>query len=201
MGYHQAGFDVVGVDNRLQPHYPFEFHQGDATAWPLEGFDAIHASPPCRDHTALTQIVGTVGNAWMLDATRQRLRASGVPWVMENVVGAPMDGHIILCGTMFGLGCGDRELRRHRLFETSGLFCLTPPCSHRRRALTVAGHGGGIDGTIRRGGRMGTLARAGEAREAMGIGWMTHAEIVQAIPPAYTQFIGEHLRSVLPCGR
>lgn len=193
MGYHRAGFEVTGVDEKPQPRYPFEFVQADAMTYPLDGFDVIHASPPCRDHTCLANVVGTDGSAWMLAATRERLTAWGGLWVIENVSGAPMASHIILCGTMFGLGTEDLELRRHRLFETSGLFCLTPPCQHCRRALTVAGHGGGADGTVRRGGVRGTLARAPEARQAMGIDWMTVREISQAIPPAYTEFIGRQL--------
>lgn len=124
--------------------------------------------------------------------------SSGLPWVIENVPGAPMRSDLILCGTMFGLGTEDLELRRHRLFEISGFTCLAPsPCEHRRKALTVAGHGGGAEGTVRRGGPKGTLARAGEAQQAMGITWMTFKEMGQAIPPAYTGYIGTILRDHL----
>ena len=86
MGYHQAGFDVVGVDIKPQPRYPFEFHQADAMTYPLDGFDAVHASPPCQDHSATKHLHGRAhGTAWMLDGTRERLLAQSTPWVIENV--------------------------------------------------------------------------------------------------------------------
>ena len=109
MGYHRAGFDVVGVDIKPQLRYPFEFHQGDAMTWPLDGFDVIHASPPCQDHTR--QFVPREhGTGWMLAAIRERLTASGLPWIIENVPGAPMRADYKLCGCMFDLP----RLRRER---------------------------------------------------------------------------------------
>lgn len=210
MGYHRAGFEVVGVDNRPQPRYPFEFHLGDAMTWPLDGFDAIHASPPCQAYSATrTMWNNPGGHPDLVPGTRERLRASGVPWVMENVAGAPLAPHILLCGTMFGLVLDQWELRRHRWFETSGLFGLTPPCQHngpvlgvygghardrRRQTLGVYGNGGANTAGHN---AKGTTALISQARAIMGIEWMTTAEISQAIPPAYTEYIGglllEHL--------
>src|SRR3990167_5832997 len=126
MGYHRAGFDVVGVDINPQPRYPFEFHQADALTFPLDGFDAIHASPPCQAYTAMRRLGKNAGSnaPELVDPIRSRLVGSGVPWVMENVVGSPLLNPLMLCGSSFGLG-----VQRHRLFEGSHLvFGL--PCRH-----------------------------------------------------------------------
>ena len=189
MGYHRAGFDVVvGVDNRPQPRYPFEFHQADAMTFPLDGFDAIHASPPCQDHSPLSALVGEHGTGWLLSATRGRLYASGRPWVIENVDGADMPGALTLCGTEFGLYANSRYLRRHRQFEANFPLWGAGGCScQRARIGGVYGNGGG--GSMTRGFKF----SKSEAATAMGIDWMTQAELSQAIPPAYTQFIGEQL--------
>jgi DNA (cytosine-5)-methyltransferase 1 len=190
MGYHRAGFDVTGVDIAPQPRYPFRFVQADAMTYPLDGFDAIHASPPCRDHTRLTQMHGTVGSGWMLPAIRDRLTANGQPWILENVPGAPMRADFLLCGCMFGLPA----LRRDRWFETSWRgFNLRSPCHHIGYAVSVSGHPGGFsnrDGIP--GGDTMTW------RRAMGIDWMTAAELAQAIPPAYTEYIGGQLLREFP---
>jgi DNA (cytosine-5)-methyltransferase 1 len=180
MGYHRAGFEVVGIDSRPQPRYPFEFHRADAMTWPLEGFDAIHASPPCQDHRR-GRNHELHGTAWMLDATRQRIAAPGVPWVIENVPGAPLRVDLKLCGCMFGLW----RLQRERWFETSWhAFDLRPPCLHLEPPIACYG-GGGVD---RRGVDTGLVA---DRRRALGIGWMTRREMSQAIPPAYTEYVGE----------
>jgi len=188
MGYHRAGFDVVGVDIRPQPRYPFEFHQADALTFPLEGFDAIHASPPCQDHSSL-KVNGLHGTGWMLDSTRQRLTASPALWIIENVVGADMRADFLLCGGMFGL-----RTYRHRRFELDprfpGLLGVPSHPLHvikssrgKRRShwnqgyhMTVTGH---IDQEV--------------AAACLDIDWMTSEELVQAIPPAYTHFIGGEL--------
>ena len=99
MGYHRAGFEVVGIDIAPQPNYPFEFVQADAMEFPLDGFDAIHASPPCQAYTALA----TGKHPRLIEPMRERLASSGVPWVIENVVGAPLRQPVLLCGSMFGL--------------------------------------------------------------------------------------------------
>jgi DNA (cytosine-5)-methyltransferase 1 len=212
MGYHRAGFEVVGVDIRPQPRYPFEFHQADALTYPLDGFDAIHASPPCQAHTALKSMWNAREHLDLIPETRERLTASGLPWVMENVPGAPMTHAIVLCGSMFRLGCAGAELRRHRLFESS-FPMLSPSCCHGWSAQPTIGHAGGTSRrTAQRHAVIGVYGGHGRDRrrthntpgfstaaraEAMGIAWMTGAELSQAIPPAYTEYIGRHLMEAL----
>jgi DNA (cytosine-5)-methyltransferase 1 len=195
MGYHRAGFDVVGVDINPQPHYPFEFHQADAMTWPLDGYDAIHASPPCQDHSQLHKNFGapTHGTGWMLAATIERLAGEARPWVVENVITAPFHGAVVLCGASFGLGAGGFDLNRHRRFATN-VPMLTPPCQH-RRGHSIGVYGNGTNGWHR---AKGVTINRPQAREAMGIDWMTRRELNQAIPPTYTEYIGlqlmEHLQ-------
>ena len=203
MGLHRAWPDaeIIGVDNKLQRRYPFRFVWDDAMTFPLEGYDFIWASPPCQAHTALKTMWNAKKHPELVEPTRERLKASGSPYVIENVPGAPLQkGSILLCGTMFGLqtkdGCG--ELRRHRFFEVSHAIGLTPPCRHdtggvigvygghgqdRRRSITVVSKGGGQ----RR--NHGQSFPVHQRREAMGIDWMTDYELSQAIPPAYSEFI------------
>lgn len=192
MGYHLAGFDVVGVDLEPQPRYPFEFHQGDALAFIRDHgheFDAIHASPPCHDHSALKTRTGKDhGTGWLLDATIEALAALDKPHVVENVEGADMVTNVVLCGSMFGLGAHARDgrrriLKRHRRFLTTA-YVLTPPdqCA----GHPVGGVYGNSGGTSGRGYKFTTP----EAAEAMGIDWMTGKGLSQAIPPAYTEFLG-----------
>ena len=196
MGYHRAGFDAVGVDNRPQPRYPFAFVQADAMTFPLDGYDAIHASPPCQDHS-VTQNFTTArhGSGWMLAATRELLQQQPLPWVIENVPGSPMRADYKLCGCMFdGLRTDTMMLNRERWFETSWHgFGMRPPCSHDLPAVSVAGHD--VPSHQRKSGRSVTLK---ERRQAMGIDWMGRDELGQAIPPAYTEYIGaqllEHLK-------
>jgi DNA (cytosine-5)-methyltransferase 1 len=189
VGYRRAGFDVVGVDIAPQPHYPFEFHQADALTWPLDGFDAIHASPPCQAYSWSARRWHDVERVDLVEPTRDRLRSVAVPFVIENVIGAPLHQPFTLCGRMFGL-----PLIRHRRFESSAL--LWPLPGHPRHvglvgrgeAVTVAGHGGD---NIR-----GHGSRADKQR-AMGIDWMSDVELNEAIPPAYTEWIGAQLLRAL----
>lgn len=183
MGYYRAGFDVVGVDVRPQPRYPFEFVQADANEYPLADFDAIHASPPCQDHSR-SQKPREHGTGWMLAATRERLTAQRAPWVIENVPGAPMRADLKLCGCMFGLP----NLKRERWFETSWhAFELRQPCEHSEPVISVTGTGAGTSH-----GRHGHITFA-DWRRVMAIDWMTGKELAQAIPPAYTEYIGRLL--------
>jgi DNA (cytosine-5)-methyltransferase 1 len=197
MGYHRAGFDVVGVDIEPQPHYPFEFHQADALTYPLEGFDAIHASPPCQAYSRLRTL------PWLRDKvywdsippTRARLLEATVPWVMENVEGSPIDG-IYLCGTMFGLAWPDgTPLYRHRPFETTW-FMLAP--GHPKHSRTLV-PGRLLKGRARlnNGYVIGGHQNGLRAMGAMGIDWMTGSELSQAIPPAYTEWIGGQLLAAI----
>jgi DNA (cytosine-5)-methyltransferase 1 len=181
MGYHRAGFDVTGVDNWPQPRYPFTFVQADAMTFPLDGYDAIHASPPCQAFSAITHVLGDpASHPDLLTPTRLRLLGQPAPWVIENVPGAPMRVDLKLCGCMFGLG-----VRRERWFETScRLFDLRQPCWHPERVVGVYGHSGPRPGSGKLSGRLATWSRA------MGIDWMEALELGQAIPPAYTEYIG-----------
>lgn len=221
MGYHRAGFEVVGVDAKPQPDYPFEFHQADAMTYPLDGFDAIHASPPCQAYTSMRHMGKTAGDGApdLVDATRARMEGSGLPWIMENVVGSPLRNPLMLCGSMFGLGV-DRngewqELRRHRLFESSHLL-FGLPCDHSggstipvwgdgrpsrreaRKARAIAIYGDHPQRTLKdvtyRVNRAHSLA---EGQTAMGIDWMPWKTLTQAIPPAYTEWIGRQLMAVV----
>ena len=192
VGYARAGFEVVGVDINPQPRYPFEFHQGDAMTCPLDGFDVIHASPPCQDHSPLKSRAGLHDTGWMLDEISERLRASGLVYVIENVAGAKMPTSLMLCGGMFGL-----RVYRHRRFEIAlevGLLNVPPHPPHKVRTSTKnrrrdweAGMNISVTGDI--GSTIGRLA--------MGIPWMNSNELSQAIPPAYTEFIGGQLMDAL----
>jgi DNA (cytosine-5)-methyltransferase 1 len=189
MGYHRAGFDVVGVDNRPQPHYPFEFHQADAMTYPLDGFDVIHASPPCEDHSPLRAVAGEHGTGWMLAAILDRLSQQPALWIVENVGAAHNRADFLLCGEMFGL-----YTIRHRRFTIDPryprLLAVPEHRKHRRPTSTknriaalADGHNLSITGNVGR--------HAGP--QCMGIDWMTGAELSQAIPPAYTEYIGDQL--------
>jgi len=203
MGYHRAGFDVVGVDIKPQPNYPFEFHQADALTFPLDGFDAIAASPPCQAYSVLRRANPEAQYVELIPVVRERLLANMKPYIIENVPGAPLLNPVILCGSMFGLGAGNRQLRRHRLFE-SNVLLMRKTCSHMGEAIGV--YGGGptgrytfanrakTDAAARRGGYQGTVS---EKRQAMGIDWMNGSEINQAIPPAYTEYLGKQLLAYL----
>lgn len=193
-GYQLAGFHVTGVDIKPQPNYcGDEVHQADAMTFPLDGFDAIHASPPCQDHTSLafTRSGEPHGTGWMLAETIRRLKVSGHPYVIENVPGADMPGAFTLCGRAFGI----QRLRRHRLFLTN-VAMLVPPCAcDGTQPIGIYGDlskndrkvSNSVDGYVR--------MRAGvqTARDLLGCPWMNARELSQAIPPAYTQHIGEQL--------
>jgi DNA (cytosine-5)-methyltransferase 1 len=180
MGYHRAGFDVVGVDLNPQPHYPFEFYQRDVTdimateieqRWITNNFHAIHASPPCQHYARVTAWRGNrEDHPDLIGSARELLQATGLPWVLENVPEAPVGG-MLLCGSMFGL-----DVRRHRRFETSwDAHCWLPSCSdhHTLRPFEHKQERAYID--------------------VMGCDWMNRDEGREAIPPAYTEFIGTQL--------
>lgn len=204
MGLHRAGFEVVGVDIRPQPRYPFEFHQADALTFPLNGFDFIWASPPCQGYTALRHAPGTKGAPLLIDAVRERMPA-GVLWTIENVEEAAwaMRDPVTLCGSMFDLGAQGCRLQRHRLFEAN--FSIPAPgCSHDSRPV-VGVYGGHARRRAKSAGGRGTKdvwigGHRAAASEALGIDWMTLAEMSEAIPPAYSEFIGraaiEHITSL-----
>lgn len=268
MGYHRAGFEVVGVDIAPQPKYPFPMYEGDALwliahlldkkrayfgdrHFGIEDFDAIHASPPCQAYTLALNLNTSARKHHpdLVGPTRDLLAQTGLPWIMENVPNAPMKQYVVLCGTMFHLRtkCG-AELRRHRLFETNWEVGLVPCCQHGSgsRTLAVTGSGGPVSGgrtktiavygdtprnpaaekrkriartisvtgsTAQRNIKTRVVTVAGEkargggcnyaqtretfnvqdARDAMGIDWLGMKGLSQAIPPDYTQFLGERL--------
>jgi hypothetical protein len=184
MGYHQAGFEVVGVDINPQPRYPFEFHQADAMTFPLDGFDLIHASPPCQAYSATKNMHSNI-HPELVEPIRARLIASGIPYIIENVIGAPLSNPIVLCGEMFGL-----RVIRHRQFETS-FPCLRP--THLGHQGKTLGRRHGVDckdgyycGVYGDGTDKGSTE---QWKTAMGINWMSRKELAQAIPPAYTEYI------------
>lgn len=196
MGYHRAGFDVVGVDINPQPNYPFEFHQIDALGvlryFNLpKTFDAIHASPPCQAYS-VTSALHDNDHPELVDPIRRCLDAIGLPYVIENVVGAPLipDRTVQLCGSSFGLG-----VRRHRLFETNPTITLRPQCNHAAQPhpVDVTGTGGPSSKPRTGGGRSRKPRDLAHAREVMGIDWMTRRELSQAIPPAFTEWIGHRM--------
>lgn len=190
-GYQLAGFCVLGVDNRPQPHYVgCQFHQADALTFPLDGFDAIHASPPCQGYSWSTRKGREDRWPLLISDVRRELDATGLPWVIENVPNARRDMRepVLLCGTMFGLG-----VIKHRLFEST--VDLWPQPGHPRcqgaiasgAAVTVAGHGGDSKDF-----------RLSRWREAMGIDWMRDRhDLAEAIPPAYTEHIGRQLLAAI----
>jgi DNA (cytosine-5)-methyltransferase 1 len=190
MGYHQAGFDVTGVDLAAQTRYPLGFHQGDAVEFIRtfgSGFDFIHASPPCQFDSDCQRIQGNT-HPDLIGPTRAALESTGRPWVMENVRGAvpKLRQPVMLCGAMFGL-----RTYRHRYFETGGGFTLTPP-PHPEHVAPQAKMGRPVpEGHF--GQYVGNFSGVPQAREVMGVPWMNRDGIRECIPPAYTQHIGRAL--------
>jgi DNA (cytosine-5)-methyltransferase 1 len=204
-GYQLAGFTMTGVDINPQPRYCGErFFKADAMSFPLDGFDFIHASPPCQRYSQATPPDKKGNHPDLLDATRDRLQRTGRPWVIENVPNAPMRSPIILCGSQFDLTADDPAtglhlaLRRHRWFESNVAMLAPGPCSCRvaRREGRIGGVYGGASTDnnrakqIRHGGY--TPSRIVQA-EMMGIDWMTQRELNLSIPPAYTEHLGRQL--------
>lgn len=196
MGLHRAGFDVIGVDIKPQPRYPFEFVQGDALAQTelIARADFVWASPPCQAHSAMKVMPDAKRHADLIPTTRRKLREANTLYAIENVVGAPLERPERLCGEIFGLKSHGFHLRRHRLIETNFYFQVRT-CVHRGEP-TVGVYGGHARCRSAKHGGRGTrdfigLDQKQIASEAMGIDWMTMAELSQAIPPAYSEFIGQ----------
>lgn len=209
MGYHRAGFDVVGVDINPQPNYPFEFHQADATAWDWSqsSFEAFHASPPCQAFTTMSnRHRGKGGKAddhpELIGQMRERLEATRRPWVIENVIGArrEMRDAVVLHGGMFGLG-----VHRPRLFESNVMLMLTAgPAVDDPLGVYGTHHDGRLLFKRADGSELHAARSLSAARVAMGVDWMEWRELAESIPPAFTQFIGEQLIAALgvePVGR
>jgi len=192
MGYSRAGFaEIVGVDIKPMPRYPFTFVQGDALEYVAahgHEFDAIHASPPCQRWSEATPLYSRGTHPDLIAPTREACLVVGAPYVIENVDGARrlLKSPLLLCGTMFGL-----RVWRHRWFEAPSIYKLVPQCVHIGRPVIVSGSGHG------RG-----EAKPAEMITALDVSWMgSRAEARQAIPPAYTEFIGKQLIQTLRARR
>jgi DNA (cytosine-5)-methyltransferase 1 len=184
MGLSRAGYDVTGVDIKPQPRYPFKFVQADAMTFPLAGFDFIWASPPCQAFTKAQRIQAN-DHPELITGTRDRLKASGAAWTIENVPGAPLIDPIELCGAMFGL-----RTYRHRLFESS-FAVQAPPHPEHVAPLRKMGR------PVREGEFIhvvGNFSGVSVARKAMGIDWMMRDELREAIPPIYSEYIARFIR-------
>ena len=217
MGYHRSGFDVVGVDHRPQPRYPFEFIRADAMmylknlldterdniidpeaanacGYLLSSFAAIHASPPCQHYSVANNIHGRKDHPDLIAPCRQLLMKTGLPYVIENVPRSPLRMAVQICGLALGLNA-----RRHRWFESNVLLFGTSCGDHSKDYVIVFGGGGrGRAKQIGRTLKGGPIIRrptipVEKSRIAMGIDWMNRDELSQAIPPAYTEFLGRQL--------
>lgn len=206
MGYHRAGFtEIVGVDIQPQKRYPFEFVQGDALEYAAKYghlFDVIHASPPCQVYS-VTAVLSKGNHLDLVGPTRDILQSLGKPYAIENVPGAPLENPMTLCGTMFpGL-----RVIRHRLFECDPVIWFPPsPCNH-WGTVSACGRGkstenpsGYIPGTLE---NFDFITVVGfdyikhDGQVAMGIDWMTKKELSQAIPPAYTEWLGKQILELI----
>jgi DNA (cytosine-5)-methyltransferase 1 len=191
VGYFRAGFEVTGLDIKYGKRYPHTYKRmsiQDVTVDMLMEYDVIHASPPCQTFSVTRNLRIAQGKStdkvdW-LDFTRELLVASGKPYVIENVMGAPLRDPVLLCGSAFNL-----KVRRHRLFE-SNMPLVGTECNHKNQGRPVGIYGSMRD-EIPGGGR--TAHTMQEANEAMGIDWMIWGELVEAIPPTYTEYIGKQL--------
>jgi DNA (cytosine-5)-methyltransferase 1 len=192
MGYARAGFEVTGIDVKHGKRYPFDYIRGDVRDYLysefLQQFDVIAASPPCQTFSATQHLRNAQGKSTsklnMIPEVRAALIASGKPYVIENVPGAPLINPIQMCGSGFGL-----KVRRHRLFE-SNMLLVGNKCDHKAQGKPVGIYGSMRD-EIPNGGH--TAKSMDEANAAMGIDWMIWGELVESIPPAYTEFIGRQL--------
>ena len=192
MGYHLAGFDVVGVDIEWHADYPFTFYQADAMTFPLDGFDVVHASPPCQSLTAYRRKGQGVGDGYpdLIAPERDRLKSWGGTYVIENVPSAPLENPIQLCGSSFGL-----DVRRHRLFESNAPL-LQLDCDHTWQLPRFPSSTGRVN--LRKTVEVGVWRiPLATQQAAMGIDWMKLEDLTEAIPPAYTEFIGEQLVGVM----
>jgi DNA (cytosine-5)-methyltransferase 1 len=195
VGYHRAGFTVVGVDIARQDHYPFTYIETDALdvlrlenwAELVENHDVIHASPPCQTYSAYRRRGNGVGGNYpdLIAEVRDLLQATDKPYLIENIPSAPLRNPVVVCGSSFGL-----DLQRHRLFE-SNLPLVAPPCNHdwQTPRFPQATNRANLRRTV----EVGAYRCHRYAPSAMGIDWMTGPELTEAIPPAYTEFLGRQV--------
>ena len=190
VGYHQAGFEVHGVDLKHGKRYPFTYLRADVLdvlrdEEYINQFDVIHASPPCQTHSITKHLRNAQGKSTskidLIPETRQALIASGKPYIIENVPGSPLINPIQLCGSSFGL-----KVRRHRLFE-SNMPLIGSICDHKAQGRPIGVYGS-LNDEIPKGGK--TASTIDEARKAMNMNWAIWSELVEAIPPAFTKYLG-----------
>lgn len=213
-GYQRAGFHVTGVDIQPQPAYAGDvFALGDVLAldpdWIAANFDAVHASPPCQFGTSLSDMPDAKQHLNLIPQTRALLEATALPWIIENVeapkVRPYMRGALRLCGSSFGLGAEGHALRRHRLFD-SNVFLFGQPCHHVRGVPVIGVYGGHARRRAKAHGGRGsrdtwTGGHLGAASAALGIDWMTLGELSEAVPPAFTEYLGRQLGRFLDARR
>jgi hypothetical protein len=191
MGYYLAGFDVTGIDIKHGKRYPFNYIRKDVmtlTVEDLQPYDLIHASPPCQTYSITKHLRIAQGKQTnkldLVEPVRKLLIESGKPYVIENVVGSPLIDPVLVCGSAFGL-----KVRRHRLFESNQPIKGTK-CDHKAQGRPI-GIYGSLNDEIPKGGK--TAKTIEEGRLAMGIDWMIWGELVEAIPPKYTEWIANQL--------
>ena len=207
MGYGMAGFEVHGVDLKHGKRYPYMYTRADVLEVLrnenfIDQFDVIHASPPCQTHSITKHLRNAQGKSTskldLIPQTREALVASGKPYIIENVVGSPLINPVRLCGSSFGL-----RVRRHRLFE-SNMPIKGSVCDHKIQGRPVGVYGAmgdqpqgrnKVTGTYVYGGQVAKTVK--EAQNAMGIDWAIWSELVEAIPPAYTQYLGTQIKEYL----
>ena len=197
VGYAKAGFEVHGIDLKPGKRYPYIYTKADVLEVIkdidyLRQFDIIHASPPCQTHSITKHLRNAQGKSTskldLIPQTREALIASGKPYIIENVPGSPLINPVQLCGSSFGL-----KVRRHRLFE-SNMPIKGSKCNHKLQGRPIGVYGS-LNDEIPKGGK--TATTIDEARQAMGIDWAIWSELVEAIPPTYTEYLGVQLHEWL----
>jgi len=197
VGYARAGFEVHGVDLKHGKRYPYTYTRADVLDVLqdhkfIQQFDVIHASPPCQTHSITQHLRNaqskTTSKIDLIPETRAALIAADKPYIIKNVPGSPLINPIQLCGSSFGL-----KVRRHRLFE-SNMPLEGSVCNHKLQGRPVGVYGS-LNDEIPQGGK--TAATINEARDAMGMPWAIWTELVEAIPPAFTEYLGGQIGSWL----
>jgi DNA (cytosine-5)-methyltransferase 1 len=192
-GYAEAGFDITGIDLKHGKRYPYTYIKGDVLEYLkdldfLRSFDVIHASPPCQTHSITQHLRNAQGKTTskldLIPETRAALVASGKPYIIENVPGSPLINPVQLCGSSFGL-----KVRRHRLFE-SNMDLTGSVCDHKAQGRPIGVYGS-LNDQIPGGGH--TAININEARNAMGMPWAIWTELVEAIPPVFTKYLGAQI--------
>jgi DNA (cytosine-5)-methyltransferase 1 len=193
VGYAEAGFEITGIDLKHGKRYPFTYIKGDVLTYLndmdfLRSFDVIHASPPCQTHSITQHLRNAQGKSTnkidLIPQTRAALITSGKPYIIENVPGSPLIDPVQLCGSSFGL-----EVRRHRLFE-SNMDLIGSICDHKLQGRPIGVYGS-LNDQIPNGGK--TATTIDEARNAMNMPWAIWTELVEAIPPAFTKYLGDQV--------